>query len=47
VSKSGGGDVKRFHWLRCIVKLHGTDQTRNLKSMEVMVLRFCGMMAIS
>jgi len=29
------------------VELRGTNQTRNLKSMEVMVLRFCGMLPIS
>jgi len=33
--------------LRCIVELLGTNQTRNLKSMKVMVPRFCGMMVIS
>jgi len=33
--------------LRCIVELRGTNQTRNLKSMEVMVLRFYGMLPIS
>jgi len=29
------------------VELRGTNQTKNLKSMEVMVLRFCGMLSIS
>jgi len=33
--------------LRCIVELRGTNQTRDLKSMEAMVLRFCGMLPIS
>jgi len=33
--------------LRCIVELRGTNQIKNLKSMEVMVLRFCGRFPIS
>ena len=29
------------------MELRGTNQTRNLNSMEVMVMRFCGMLSIS